>query len=58
MTHIHNKCDGKVEIFSSDYGLCTECGEEGELTVTDTSPPDDIGRVETYVDIDVRVVRQ
>ncbi len=32
-TYIHDKCEGEVEVFDQDYGLCVECGDEGEFIV-------------------------
>jgi hypothetical protein len=42
MTYIHDTCNGEVELiypdgcYDDNYGLCTVCGEEGELITVDT----------------------
>ena len=40
-TYIHDRCEGEVEIFEKDYGLCTECGDEGELIIIEENTFDD-----------------
>ncbi len=34
-TYIHDKCEGAVDVIEQGYGLCTECGDEGEFTATE-----------------------
>jgi ssDNA-binding Zn-finger/Zn-ribbon topoisomerase 1 len=34
--HIHDKCEGEVEIFDKDDGLCIECGDEGEFIIEES----------------------
>ncbi len=33
ITYIHDKCEGEVDIIGDGYGLCIECGDEGEFIV-------------------------
>lgn len=39
-TYIHNKCEGAVEVIKKGYGLCTECGDEGEFTIIEENKPE------------------
>lgn len=40
-TYIHDRCKGEVEIFDTNYGLCTECGDEGEFIIIEENIFDD-----------------
>lgn len=60
MTYIHDTCGGEVELiypdgcYDDNYGLCTVCGEEGDLTIIDT---DSIQKI-VLVLIRITVIRE
>ncbi len=57
MTYIHQTCEGLVETFPDEgdesYGLCTNCGEEGELTTVDADPIEEL----VFVTIRITCIR-
>jgi hypothetical protein len=40
-TYIHDKCKGEIDILDEGYGMCTECGDEGEFVVIEENIFDD-----------------
>lgn len=39
MDLLHENCGGEIETFDpEDYGMCTECGEEGHFKVVREEP--------------------
>lgn len=32
-TMLHEKCEGLIETFGKNYGLCQECGTEGNFVI-------------------------
>jgi hypothetical protein len=41
-SYIHDKCQGAVDMLEEGYGMCTECGDEGEIVTVEESLDDTV----------------